>query len=85
MLSVVERPNSQVVREKIGGMNGQRIGLWLAVAGGLALYPAIQYQEGVSTTLPEYILLYGAVLALGFGIAIWGLSTLRTLTAESTT
>ncbi|ODR83342.1 hypothetical protein BG842_10060 [Haladaptatus sp. W1] len=66
-------------------MNGTRIGLWLAVVGGLALYPAIRLQEGVSTTLPEYVFLYAALLAVGFGIAIWGLSVLRTLTTEWTT
>ena len=66
-------------------MNGKRIGLWLAVVGGLALYPAIRFQEGVSTTLPEYVVLYAAVLAVGFGVAVWGLSVLRTLASDWTT
>ncbi|WP_266078908.1 hypothetical protein [Haladaptatus caseinilyticus] len=62
-------------------MNGTRIGLWLVVVGTLALYPAIQFGRELGAT-NEIILLYGAVLAVGFGIALWGLSVVRTLSTE---
>lgn len=85
MLLAIALPTAKSSEEKPGGMNGKRIGLWMTVVGALALYPAIRFQEGVSTTLPEYVLLYATVLVLGFGVAIWGLSVLRTLTTDWTT
>ncbi|WP_435155528.1 hypothetical protein [Haladaptatus sp. DFWS20] len=65
-------------------MNAARIGLWLVVIGGLALYPAIRFGREIGG-MNELLLLYATVLAVGFGIALWGLSVLRTLTAEWTT
>ncbi len=63
-------------------MNGTRIGLWLVVLGTLALYPAMRYGQELGTETNELVLLYAAVLAVGFGIALWGLSVLRTLSTE---
>ncbi|WP_458208249.1 hypothetical protein [Haladaptatus sp. NG-SE-30] len=63
-------------------MNATRIGLWLVVVGGLALYPAIRFGQDLGTTTNEYALLYAAILMVGFGVVIWGLSVLRTLTGE---
>ncbi|SIR49769.1 hypothetical protein SAMN05421858_2511 [Haladaptatus litoreus] len=66
-------------------MNAARIGLWLVVLGGLALFPATYFGMGVGTTTSEYVLLYAAVLAVGFGIAFWLLHILRTFSVEWTT
>ncbi|WP_227374888.1 hypothetical protein [Haladaptatus halobius] len=65
-------------------MNGTRVGLWLVVVGGLALYPAIRLGQDIGTTMNEYVLLYAAILAVGFGVVLWGLSVMRTLTTEWT-
>ncbi|WP_227353235.1 hypothetical protein [Haladaptatus salinisoli] len=65
-------------------MNGTRVGLWLVVVGGLALYPAVRLGRDIGTTTNELVLLYAAILAVGFGVVLWGLSVLRTLTGEWT-
>ncbi|WP_458185780.1 hypothetical protein [Haladaptatus sp. NG-WS-4] len=65
-------------------MNASRIGLWLVVVGGLALYPAVRLGQDLGTTTNEYVLLYAAILMVGFGVVVWGLSVLRTLTGEWT-